>query len=90
MPIKVAELLASLQTPAYIARQAAIKPKYINKAKKAIRKAFTYQLEGRCFSFVEIVSTCPTNWGMTPVEAVRWSEETLLPYYQLGEFKTPD
>jgi len=90
MPIKVAELLASLQTPAYIARQAAIKPKYINKAKKAIKKAFTYQLEGRCFSFVEIVSTCPTNWGMTPVEAVRWSEETLLPYYQLGEFKTPD
>ncbi len=90
MPIKVAELLSALQTPAYVARQAVIKPKYINKAKKAIRKAFEYQLENRCFSFVELVSTCPTNWGMTPVEAVQWAEDTMLPYYQLGEFKTPE
>jgi 2-oxoglutarate ferredoxin oxidoreductase subunit beta len=90
MPIRMAELLASLQTPAYIARQTVLKPKYIVKAKKCLKKAFQYQLEGRCFSFVEMVSTCPTNWGLTPTEAVRWSEETLLPYYQLGEFKTPE
>ncbi len=90
MPVKMAELLAALQTPAYIARQSVIKPKYINKAKKAIKKAFQYQLEGRCFSLVEVVSTCPTNWGMSPVDAVTWAEETLLPYYQLGEFKTPE
>jgi 2-oxoglutarate ferredoxin oxidoreductase subunit beta len=90
MPIRMAELLASLQTPAYIARQTVLKPKYIVKAKKSLKKAFQYQLEGRCFSFVEMVSTCPTNWGLTPTEAVRWSEETLLPYYQLGEFKTPE
>ncbi|MFO8085088.1 MAG: thiamine pyrophosphate-dependent enzyme [Desulfobacterales bacterium] len=90
MPIKMAELLAALQTPAYITRQAVIKPKYITKAKKAIKKAFTYQLEKRCFSFVELVSTCPTNWGMTPTEAVKWAEDTLLGYYQLGTFKTPD
>ncbi len=90
MPIKVAELLAALQTPAYITRQAAIKPKYIVKARKAIKRAFTYQLENRCYSFVEVVSTCPTNWGLTPVEAVKWAEEQMLPYYQLGDLKTPE
>jgi 2-oxoglutarate ferredoxin oxidoreductase subunit beta len=90
MPIKVAELLAALQTPAYITRQAAIKPKYIVKAKKAIKRAFSYQLEHRCFSFVEVISTCPTNWGLTPVEAVKWAEEQMLPYYQLGDLKTPE
>jgi 2-oxoglutarate/2-oxoacid ferredoxin oxidoreductase subunit beta len=90
MPIKVAELLAALQTPAYISRQAVIKPKYIIKAKKAIKKAFTYQMENRCFSFVEVVSICPTNWGMTPEESVKWAEDTLLSYYQLGEYKTPE
>jgi 2-oxoglutarate ferredoxin oxidoreductase subunit beta len=90
MPIKVAELLAALQTPAYISRQTVIRPKYIVKAKKAIRRAFEYQLEGKCFSLVEVVSTCPTNWGMTPLEAVNWSENTLLPYYPLGDVKTPE
>ena len=89
MPIRVAELLSSLQTPAYITRQSVIKPKYIVKAKKAIKRAFEYQLESRCFSLVELVSTCPTNWGLTPVEAVKWAEETLLSYYRLGEFKNP-
>jgi 2-oxoglutarate ferredoxin oxidoreductase subunit beta len=90
MPIKVAELLAALETPAYIVRQAVIKPKYIVKAKKAIKQAFQYQLEGRCFSFVELISTCPTNWGLTPVEAVKWAEETMMPYYRLGEYKSPE
>jgi 2-oxoglutarate ferredoxin oxidoreductase subunit beta len=90
MPIKVAELLAALQTPAYITRQTVIRPKYIVKAKKAIRRAFQYQMEGKCFSLVEVVSTCPTNWGMTPMEAVNWAENTLLPYYPLGDVKTPE
>ncbi|AOY59288.1 MULTISPECIES: thiamine pyrophosphate-dependent enzyme [Desulfococcus] len=90
MPIKVAELLASLQTPAYISRQTVIGPKYVNRAKKAIRRAFGYQLENRCFSLVELVSTCPTNWGMTPVEALKWAEDVLLPYYKLGDYKTPE
>jgi 2-oxoglutarate ferredoxin oxidoreductase subunit beta len=89
MPIKMAELLAALQTPAYITRQTVIKPKYINKAKKAIKQAFTYQMENKCFSLVEVVSTCPTNWGMTPVEAVDWTEKTLLDYYQPGDYKVP-
>ena len=89
MPIKMAELLAALQTPAYITRQTVIRPKYINKAKKAIKQAFTYQMENRCFSLVEVVSTCPTNWGMTPMEAVAWTEETLLDYYRPGDYKVP-
>ena len=90
MPIKVAELIAALETPAYVARCAVIKPKYIVRAKKAIKRAFQYQLDGRCFSLVELVSNCPTNWGLTPLESVKWAEETMLPYFQLGEFKTPE
>jgi 2-oxoglutarate ferredoxin oxidoreductase subunit beta len=86
----MAELFASLETPGYITRQAVIKPKYIRKAKKAIKRAFEYQFEKKCFSFVELISTCPTNWGMTPVEAVQWAEETMLPYYRLGDYKTPE
>jgi 2-oxoglutarate ferredoxin oxidoreductase subunit beta len=90
MPIKVAELLSALQTPCYITRHTAIKPKYIVKAKKAIKQAFEYQMEGRCFSLVEVVSTCPTNWGMTPLEAIQWAEEVMLPYYKLGDYKLPE
>jgi 2-oxoglutarate ferredoxin oxidoreductase subunit beta len=90
MPMKMAEILAALKTPAYIARQSLIKPKYIVKAKKAIKKAFTCQVQHRSFSFVELISTCPTNWGLTPVEAVKWAEENMHAYYPLGEFKTPE
>jgi 2-oxoglutarate ferredoxin oxidoreductase subunit beta len=90
MPVRVAELLASLVTPAFITRQTVIKPKYINKTKKAIKQAFVYQMENRCFSLVEVVSTCPTNWGMTPVKSIQWTEDVLLPYYPLGDKKTPD
>lgn len=89
MPIKMAELLAALQTPAYISRQTVIGPKYINKAKKSIKQAFTYQLQNKCFSLVEVVSTCPTNWGMTPLEALEWTEKTLLAYYPPGDYKMP-
>jgi 2-oxoglutarate ferredoxin oxidoreductase subunit beta len=90
MPIKVAELLTALQTPAYITRQTVIKPKYINRAKKAVARAFAYQAANRCFSLVEIVSNCPTNWGMTPLDSIGWVEEQLLPYYPLGDLKTPE
>ncbi|MEW6672357.1 MAG: thiamine pyrophosphate-dependent enzyme [Thermodesulfobacteriota bacterium] len=90
MPIRMAELLATLATPSYISRHTVIRPKYVIRAKNAIKKAFTYQLENRCFSLVEIVSTCPTNWGMTPTEALDWTEEKLLAYYKLGEYKTPE
>lgn len=90
MPIRMAELLSSLSTPGYITRQTLISPKYINRARKAIKKAFAYQMENRCFSFVELLSTCPTNWGMTPVDALSWVKEKMLPYYNLGDFKTPE
>lgn len=90
MPMRISELLATLQTPSYITRQAVLRPKYITKAKKAIKQAFTYQMENRCFSLVEVISTCPTNWGLTPVGAIEWAEETLLPYYPLGDFKIPE
>ena len=90
MPLKMAELLSALETPAYIARETVLKPKYIVKAKKAIKKAFTYQVENKCFSFVEIVSTCPVNWGLTPLESLKWAEDNLLPYYKLGEYKIPE
>ena len=90
MPIKMAELLAALQTPAYITRQTLLSPKYINRAKKAIKQAFKYQIDDICFSFVELVSTCPTNWGMTPLNAIKWAEEKMLSYFPLGVFKTPE
>ncbi|MFU8768134.1 MAG: thiamine pyrophosphate-dependent enzyme [Desulfotignum sp.] len=90
MPIRMANLLAELVTPGYITRQAVLKPQQVNKTKKAIKQAFQYQLENRCFSFVEVVSTCPTNWGLTPLDALKWAEDTLLPYYELGDFKVPE
>ncbi len=90
MPIRVAELISALSTPAYVTRQAVLAPKYIVKAKKAIRQAFQYQMENRCFSLVEVISTCPTNWGMTPADAVQWAEKTMIPYYPLGDLKTPE
>jgi len=90
MPIRMANLLSQLVTPSYITRQAVLKPGQINKTKKAIKKAFEYQVEGKCFSLVEVISTCPTNWGLTPLDALKWAEDTLLPYYELGDFKTPE
>jgi 2-oxoglutarate ferredoxin oxidoreductase subunit beta len=89
-PIRIAELLASLRTPGYIARVSVHTPLHVVKAKEAVRKAFQYQLEGRCFSLVEFLSTCPTNWGMTPVESTKWLEQNMVPYYPLGEFKVPE
>ena len=90
MPIRMANLLGELVTPGYVTRQAVLNPKQVNKAKKAIKKAFEYQVEGKCFSFVEVINTCPTNWGLTPIDALKWAEDNLLPYYELGDYKTPE
>ncbi len=89
-PIRIRELLSTLRTPAYIARVAVHTPRHVIDAKKAIRKAFQYQVEGRCFSLVEVLSTCPTNWGMTPFEATQWVQDNMVPYYPLGEMKVPE
>ena len=89
-PVRIAELLAALVTPSYIERVAVNSPEHIVQAKRAMRKAFTYQKEGRCFTLVEVLSTCPTNWGQTPDEAIQWLNDTLLPYSPLRCFKDPD
>ncbi len=89
-PIRVVELLATLRTPAFIARAAVHTPLHAVTAKEMLRRAFRYQAEGTCFSLVEVLSTCPTNWGLPPVEATEWVEKNMVPYYPLGVFKTPD
>ncbi|HHV72070.1 MAG TPA: 2-oxoglutarate oxidoreductase, partial [Clostridia bacterium] len=85
-PLRVSEMLATLNGPAYIARVAVNNPRNIRKAKQAIKKAFKVQMTGLGFSFVEILSTCPTNWGMSPTEALKWVEEEMIPFYPLKEF----
>ncbi len=89
-PIKVAEMLATLQGAVYIARCALFNNREIKKAKRAIKKAFEVQQAGLGFALVEVLSTCPTNWGMDPYEALKWVESEMVPYYPLGEFKTPE
>ncbi len=86
-PIKVCELLSNVDGAAYLERVAVNNPANVKKAKKAIKKAFQNQIEGKGFSLVEVVSTCPTNWGMTPEKALKWLEENMLPYYPLGVYK---
>lgn len=90
MPIRMCELLATLQTPSYLERVAVHSPMHIIQAKKAIKRAFQFQAEGRCFSLVEVLSTCPTNWGLTPTNATEWVKENLVPYYPIKRFKAPD
>ncbi len=89
-PIRMAELLSTLRTPAFIARAAAHTPRHAAAAKALLRRAFRCQMEDRCFSLVEILSICPTNWGMPPAEACRWLERNMIPYYPLGVFRTPE
>ena len=86
-PIRVSEMLATLEGPEYIARVAANNVKNVKNAKKAIKKAFENQIAGKGFSLVEVVSACPTNWGMTPKAALEWIESDMLPYYPIGVYK---
>lgn len=90
MPIKMSEMLATLHGPKYIARVAVNNPANMAKAKAAIKKAFEINVRGEGFAMVEVLSTCPTNWGMSPVEAVSWLEKNLMPYYPLGVFKSEE
>ncbi len=86
-PVKVCEMLAQLDGPEYLERVAVNSVRNIRAAKKAIKKAFQNQLDGKGFSLVEVLSTCPTNWGMTPVKALSWVDEKMIPYYPLGVYK---
>ncbi len=83
-PIRVAEMLATIDGSAYIERTAINNTANIIKTKNAIRKAFQAQIEGKGFSLVEILSNCPTNWGKTPAESMEWIEQNMIPYYPLG------
>ncbi len=86
-PVKVCELLSNVDGAAYLERVAVNNPSNIKKAKVAIKKAFQNQIDGKGFSLVEVISTCPTNWGMTPEKALKWAEENMIPYYPLGVYK---
>jgi len=88
-PIRVAEMLSALEGDAYIARTSVHDPKNVMKTKRAITRAFKTQMDHKAFSMVEILSNCPTNWGMSPLESLQWIEEKMVPYYPLGEFKAP-
>ncbi len=86
-PIRVCELLSSLDGVAYLERVTVDTPKHVRSAKKAIRRAFDNQMNGVGYSLVEVVSTCPTNWKMSPQQAFEWMRENMLPYYPLGVYK---
>lgn len=86
-PVRVAEMLSTLEGAAYVERVSLHDVPNINKAKKAIRKAFETQMSGKGFSLVELLSTCPTNWGLSPVEALQWLKDNMIPYYPLGVYK---
>jgi len=85
-PIKVCELLSSLEGPSYIARVAPVSPAGITQTKAAIKKAFQKQLDGKGFALVEVLSNCPTQWKMTPIESLKWIREKAVQYFPLGEF----
>ena len=88
-PIRISELLATVNGAAYIARVSVHTPKNILQAKKAMKKAFETQMAGLGYSLVEILSQCPTIWRLTPKESLDWVEKKMIPYYPLGEFKVP-
>ena len=86
-PVKVCELLSGVDGAAYLERVTVNNVQNIKKAKAAIKKAFQNQIEGKGFSLVEVVSTCPTNWGLAPDKALEWLNDNMLPYYPLGVYK---
>ena len=86
-PIRVGEMLATLYGPEYIERVAVNSVANVKKAEKAILKAFQNQVDKKGFSLIEVVSSCPTNWGLTPTEALKWVDEKMIPYYPLGVYK---
>jgi 2-oxoglutarate ferredoxin oxidoreductase subunit beta len=88
-PIRVCEMLATLEGAAYVARVSVSSPKNVVQAKRAIKKAFETQIKGSGYSIVEVLSQCPTNWHMTSTESVKWVDEKMASYFPLGEFKSP-
>ncbi len=89
-PIKVCEMLATLEGAVYLERTAVNDVKNIKKTKEAIKKAFLVQKAKKGFSMVEVLSTCPTNWGMNPIASIKWLEQNMMPFYPLGNYKGKD
>ncbi len=89
-PLKMTDIVATLPGAYYVTRQSVHTPINVRKTKKAIRKAVEYQKLDRGTCFIEIVSNCPSGWKMTPVQSNKWMEETMFPYYPLGDLKVPE
>lgn len=89
-PLRVSEMMATIPGAAFVERVSVDSPANVRKAKKAIKNAFQCQLDGKGFSIVEVLSTCPTGWGMTPVDSLDWLRDNLMPYYPLGNFRNPE
>jgi len=86
-PLRVWEMVAQLDGAAYVVRRTAINPREVRRLRTAVRNAFRVQMAGLGYSLVEVVSNCPTNWGMTPIESLKFVEEKMLPYYPLDDYK---
>ena len=89
-PIRMSEIIATLDGCAYATRVCVTDIPNLNKAKKAIKKAFQMQMEGKGYTFVEVLACCPTNWGKTPAASVEWLKENMIPYFPLGVYKDID
>jgi len=89
-PLRISEIFSQIESAAYVERVSLHDIANIRKAKKAIKKAFTYQIEKKGFSLIEVVSTCPVNWGMKPKEALDWAKDNMIPIYPLGVYKDVD
>nr|WP_296155160.1 thiamine pyrophosphate-dependent enzyme [uncultured Peptoniphilus sp.] len=86
-PIRIAEMLATINGAKFVERVAVNTPANIRKAKRAIKECFQLQLDGKGFGIVEVLSSCPTNWGFPPAEALKWLEDNMIPYYPLGNLR---
>jgi 2-oxoglutarate/2-oxoacid ferredoxin oxidoreductase subunit beta len=89
-PMRMAEIIAGLPGAAYVVRRSVYDPKTIRQAKKAVTTAFKVQLAGLGLSLVEFLSSCPTNWHMSPPDALTWIRDTMVPYFPLGDYKVAD
>lgn len=90
MPLQISEIIATIPKAVFVERVSVHSVKHIIQAKKAIKNAFLAQIQGKGFSMVEVLSTCPTNWGLTPVESLNWLENNMIPIFPLGNLRTPE
>jgi len=90
MPLRVSEMIAQIPGAAYVERVSVHSPKAVRQAKKAIRNGFLCQMGGFGFSLIEVLSTCPTGWGLSPVDSLQWLADNMIPYYPLGVLRSPE